>query len=67
VEQGYAIEVPSTGRMALSVNEAANALGMSASTVWKLIALDHIRVVRLGRRTVITIQELQRLLTEGTQ
>jgi excisionase family DNA binding protein len=63
VEKRQTVAVASGQRMALSVNEAASALGMSASTIWKLIALGRIQAVRLGRRTVIQVEELQRILT----
>jgi excisionase family DNA binding protein len=62
VDEGHTIDAARPMRLALSVNEAASALGMSASTIWKLIALKRIEVVRLGRRTLIKIDELQRIL-----
>jgi excisionase family DNA binding protein len=48
-----------------SVPEAANALGLSPSGLWKWIALGKIRSVKIGNRRVISARELQRLLTEG--
>jgi excisionase family DNA binding protein len=65
VDKGQSIEVAPGLRMAISVNEAASALGMSASTIWKLIAHGRIPVVRLGRRTLIKVEELQRVLTRS--
>lgn len=65
MDKGQSIEVVPGLRMAISVNEAASALGMSASTIWKLIALGRIPVVRLGRRTLIKVEELQRVLTRS--
>lgn len=54
-----------SSRLAYSIHEAAGALGMSASTIWKYISLGRIRSVRIGGRTLINADELQRLLNEG--
>jgi excisionase family DNA binding protein len=54
-------------RLALSVDEAAAALGLSASSIWKWISLGQLRAVRLGGRTVITAKELDRVLADGIQ
>jgi len=52
-------------RLAFSVHEAAAALGLSASSIWKWISLGQLRAIRLGGRTVITAEELNRVLTNG--
>ncbi len=52
-------------RLALSIDEAAAALGLSASSIWKWIALGQLRAVKLGGRTLITAEELDRVLTIG--
>jgi len=40
-------------------------LGLSASSIWKWISLGQLKVVRLGGRTLITADELNRVLTTG--
>jgi excisionase family DNA binding protein len=52
-------------RLALSIDEAAAALGLSASSIWKWISLGQLRAVKLGGRTLITAEELDRVLTDG--
>lgn len=50
-------------RLALNVSEAAAALGISWDT-WKTMVEPEIRVVRLGRRKLIAVKELERWLDE---
>jgi excisionase family DNA binding protein len=52
-------------RLALSIDEAAAALGLSASSIWKWISVGELRAVKLGGRTLITAEELDRVLTDG--
>jgi excisionase family DNA binding protein len=58
-------ELESTGPRLLSVDQAAHALGVSARFVRMLGARGQIRIVRLGRRTLVPSEELQRLASEG--
>lgn len=44
--------------LALSPEEAAQALGVSRSTIYRTV-LPEIRVVALGRRTLIPVKELE--------
>lgn len=46
-----------------SVPDAARVLGVCATSVWGLIRAGEIRPVRLGRRTIIPVSELERLLS----
>jgi excisionase family DNA binding protein len=55
----------SPGRRAFSVNEAAAAIGLSASSIWKWISLGQLRAIRVGGRTLITAEELDRVLKTG--
>ncbi len=55
----------SPNRLGYSVMEAASALGLAPSGLWKLIALGKIRSVKIGNRRIISAQEIQRLLNEG--
>ena len=47
---------------AYSVEEAAQALGISALQMWELIHQGHIPVVKFGRRTVVPRWALERRL-----
>lgn len=52
-------------KLAYSVHEAAAALGLSASSIWKWISLGQLRAVRVGGRTLIPAGELRRILKSG--
>ena len=49
-------------RIAFSVDEAAESLGVSANTVWKLIRDGVLRKVKVGRRTLIPATSLEELV-----
>jgi len=49
-------------RLGCSVTEAAEMLGVSRDTVYRLIARGEIPARRLGRRLVIPVIALERLL-----
>ena len=53
------------GRHALSIKDGAKALDIGVATIWKFISQGKIRVVRLGKRTIIPVEEIARLLTQG--
>jgi excisionase family DNA binding protein len=48
-----------------SVRDATQLLGLSRSTLWKLIKEKRLETVRLGRRTLVRIESIQRVLTDG--
>ncbi|MGF1668196.1 MAG: helix-turn-helix domain-containing protein [Acidimicrobiia bacterium] len=52
-------------RVALSVTETCCALGVSRSTVYRLINDGRLRPVHLGRRVLIPLSELDRLMSSG--
>jgi len=52
-------------RLAFSIDEAAAALGLSASSIWKWISLGQLRAVKFGGRTLLTVEEVNRVLTNG--
>jgi excisionase family DNA binding protein len=58
-------EEPPLKKLAFSVHEAAGALGLSASSIWKWISLGQLRAVRVGGRTLIPADELDRILKSG--
>jgi len=49
--------------LALSVDEACEALGVSWKT-WQEHVASEVRIVRLGRRKLIAVSELQRFMDE---
>ena len=53
-----------TPRQALSPVEAAEALGISRDTLDRYV-LPHLRVVRVGRRVLIPVRELERWVEES--
>lgn len=52
--------------MAYTPVEAARALGISERSLRALIAREQVRVVRVGRRVLVPVQELHRLLAAPT-
>jgi excisionase family DNA binding protein len=55
-----------TPRLALSKTEAAQALGVSVDFLEDHV-LPELRVVRVGRRRLIAVAELERWLAEGAK
>lgn len=53
---------PLQPRKAFSIAEAAESAGVSRSTIKVQIAQGRLRVTRLGRRVLIPVAELDRLL-----
>lgn len=63
----YAPPVPPDGpppvpRLALSVSESAQAVGISEREVWRRIASGELPVVRIGRRTLVHVAALDAFL-----
>lgn len=56
----------SQARLALSRTEAAEALGISVDFLEDHV-LDELRVVRVGRRRLIPVRELERWLAEHAE
>ncbi len=52
---------PST-RAALSVEDTAYALAVGRTTIFQMIKDGQLRVVKVGRRTIVPIAEIHRLL-----
>lgn len=50
---------------ALSIAQAARALNVGRSTLYKLLANGTLRSVRVGRRRLIPLSEIARLLSEA--
>jgi excisionase family DNA binding protein len=54
-------------KLALSIVEAATALSVSAKTIHRLIRRNRIHSVKIGKRRVVPVAELERLLSEGAR
>lgn len=54
-------------RLALSLAEVAEALGVSLSTLKREVARGELRVTRIGRRVVVRITELETYLQGKTE
>ena len=52
-------------RMAYSIAEVLEAVPISRATLMRMLAAKQIQSVKLGRRTLIPREELERLLREG--
>lgn len=51
--------------MALSINDACAALGISRSHIYVLMNRGDLRLVKLGRKSVVPRAEIRRLLGEA--
>lgn len=56
----------STNRAAYTIPEAAEQLTISRASLYRLIDRGEIRRVKIGQRSVIPADEINRLLAEGT-
>ncbi len=57
---------PPAPRLALSIEEAAAAIGVGRSSFYELV-LPHVRTVSIGRRIVIQVAELDAYLDRHAQ
>ena len=48
--------------LAVPVKTAANLLGVGTTTTWNLISTGKVDVVRIGRRTLVTMASLEALV-----
>ncbi|WP_018690352.1 helix-turn-helix transcriptional regulator [Ahrensia sp. 13_GOM-1096m] len=48
--------------LAYSIDEGARALGISRSLFYQLVKYGEIKIVKIGRRSVVRSQELERYL-----
>jgi excisionase family DNA binding protein len=54
-----------TQRLAYSLEESAQAIGLSRRTLYNLIEAGSLRTVKLGRRRVVPVEELTRILADA--
>jgi excisionase family DNA binding protein len=57
---------PTVQQVAYGIREAADVLGISRSSVYKLIKEKQLSVVKLGKRALIPVREIQALI-DGLQ
>ena len=46
--------------------DAARLLGVSRSTIYRIINAGHLRTVKIGRRTIVPVSAINVLLEEGS-
>jgi excisionase family DNA binding protein len=49
----------------ISVPDAARSLGVSVRTVWRLAKKGHLRIVRLRRRSLVSVASIEALIERG--
>jgi excisionase family DNA binding protein len=54
-------------RLALSINDAATASGLSRSTLYNLINQLKLRAIKIAGRRLILVEDLQAMLNAGAQ
>lgn len=52
-------------KLAYGIEEAARAIGVGKSTIWRWIHDGRVKTIKLGGRTLIRREELMRLLDEA--
>tara|TARA_R110000868_G_scaffold70726_4_gene207610 strand:- start:1825 stop:2067 length:243 start_codon:yes stop_codon:yes gene_type:complete len=55
---------PTVSPLAYDITTAATVLGIGVTKLWGLIREGEIRPVRLGKRTLITVREIERVLSQ---
>lgn len=54
-------------KLAVSVPETCDLTGLGETTIWKLIREGELKVVRIGRRTLVPVSEIEALLNSRRQ
>jgi excisionase family DNA binding protein len=66
--EGHAVSsVPSFPRLAYSMAESEALSGLSRSSLYRLIAAGKLKTVQHGRRRLVPVQELERILSPSLQ
>jgi excisionase family DNA binding protein len=58
-------DLPASTRLALSVSEAAESLGIGRSSLYEAIRARRLPVLRIGRRTLIPVAALKAWVTDA--
>jgi excisionase family DNA binding protein len=53
--------------LAVSVGRAAELLGLSRTTVWGFVRSGNLTSARLGRRVLVPVSSIEKLLREATR
>lgn len=48
-----------------SINDTAKALGLGRTSIYSLIKAQRLDVVKIGRRTLVRVDSIQRLLADS--
>jgi excisionase family DNA binding protein len=48
--------------LAVSINEAAKALGLGRTTIYAMIADGRLEAIKLGRRRLVAVESIRRLV-----
>ena len=48
--------------LATSINDAAKALGLGRTTIYKFIAEGRLEAIKLGRRTLVKVESIRRVI-----
>ncbi len=59
------VSVAAGERLAVSVEEAGALLGIGRTSAWQMIARGELPVLRIGKRTVVPVKALQKLVAEA--
>ncbi len=59
------IELPPGSKLAYTVDEAAQALGVGATTMWKMIREGDVVAKKVRGRTVVPREDLQRVIDQA--
>lgn len=57
-------DVPASGRLLFSLEEAGQVLNLSRATLFRLMARGELRPLKVGRRTLLAADELERFVRE---
>jgi len=53
-------------KLAISINDFCARVGICRATFYELLNQDKVRTILIGRRRVIPVAEVERLMAEGT-
>ena len=56
--------LPFDGRLGASINETATALNLQRDNIYRLVADGRLTVSKLGRRTIVHVTSIHRLLVD---
>lgn len=51
-------------KLSVSIPDTGNALGVGRSSVYELIKSGHLKTIKIGRRTLITVESIRALVDQ---